>query len=156
MIMNFFTTNIWLIFILGNFLSMLIVKHHSKKYIAKNPALESGYHTMIKNWLIYGNIPWLIIGIGQLSGITKHFFEYFQPRALNPMVLIFHAAIILLWGWAVYWIYFKNGAKFLEQHPTGTMKLSAVQIKFLFPIMLLGGIIAMVMMWTVELPISKF
>ena len=142
----------------------LILKYRSKKYITQNPELENGYDKYIKGLLIYGNIPWVIIMIGNLSGITQNFFENFNPKAMNPMVLIFHFSIIVLWVLSVRWIYFKNGAEFIEKHPgliqkssfSGNTNVTAKQIKLFFPLMLLGGITGMIMMWIADFPMPQF
>jgi hypothetical protein len=74
--------------------------------------------------------------------------EYFAPRQMNPIVLLFHATIIMIWILSIKWIYFQNGVEFLEKHP-GIFRndLKAKQLKWFFPLMLAGGIIAMIMMW---------
>jgi len=94
------------------------------------------------------------MAIGNISGMTNNTFEYFNPKIMNPMVLIFHASIIVLWILSVNWIYFKNGAEFIEKHPglikkssfRGNTNVTAKQIKLFFPLMLLGGIAGMIMM----------
>ncbi len=101
------------------------------------------------------------MAIGSITGLTKSIFDYFNPSALNPIVLIFHTSIIILWILSVRWIYFKNGAVFLESHPgiieyrglRGRSNITAKQIKMFFPLMLLGGIAAMVMMWVFKIAI---
>lgn len=77
---------------------------------------------------------------------------------MNPAVLAFHASIVALWLLSVYWIYFNNGAKFIENHPglirrkrLGTVSnFTEKEIKLYFPIVLIGGIAGMVMMWFVS------
>ncbi|OYT15639.1 MAG: hypothetical protein B7C24_11990 [Bacteroidetes bacterium 4572_77] len=142
----------------------LILKYRSKKYIAQNPELEEGYDKYFKGWMIYGNIPWIIMMIGNLSGTTQNTFEYFNPKALNPMVLVFHFSIIILWILSARWIYFKNGAEFIENHPgllqkssfSGNTNVTAKQIKLFFPLLLLGGIVGMGMMWFMDFPTPHF
>lgn len=142
----------------------LILKYHSKKYILQNPELKEGYDKYFKGWIIFGNIPWVIMMIGNLSGITQNTFEYFIPKAMNPMVLLFHFSIIALWMLSVRWIYFKNGAEFIETHPglfqkssfSGNTNLTAKQVKLFFPLMLLGGIAGMIMMWVMDIPTPQF
>ena len=94
------------------------------------------------------------MAIGDLSGMTYDIFEFFFPGDMNPIVLIFHASIIFLWILSGWWIYFKNGAEFLERHP-GLLRTSgfgenitAKQLKIIFPFVILGGIFGMVLMWT--------
>lgn len=151
----------WVIFIAMTIANGIILKNRSKKYIAQNPDLEKGYEKYVKGVFFYGNIPWVVIMIGNLSGMTQSLFEYFNPKAMNPIVLIFHFTIILIWVLGIRWIYFKNGAEFIEDHPglfqtssfEGSTNVTANQVKLFFPLMLLGGVIGMVMMWIVDIPV---
>lgn len=151
----------WIFLIAVTVLNGFVLKYRSKKYIQENPELESGYDRFFKGWLIYGNIPWIIIMIGNLSGLTESIFEYFNPKAMNPMVLTFHLSIVILWILSIRWIYFRDGAEFIEKHPgllrisglKGVSDTSAKQVKLFFPLMLLGGIIGLILMWTMEFQI---
>ena len=150
----------WIMFIAVTVFNALILKFRSKKYISENPALEEGYDKYIKGILFYGNIPWVIIMIGNISGMTHSTFDYFNPRSMNPIVLIFHFSIIVLWILSVRWIYFRNGAEFIETHPglfmespfSGNTNLTSTQIKLFFPLVLLSGIVGMIMMWLIDIP----
>ena len=154
----------WIMFIAVTIANAFILKFRAKKYIDKNPDLRKGYENLFKGIMLFGNIPWIIIAIGNLSGMTKSIFDFFNPRALNPIVLIFHASIIILWTLSVRWIYFRNGAAFLESHPgligkhgfSGNSDVTAKQIKIFFPLMLLGGIVGMIMMWVTKGPTPIF
>ena len=154
----------WIMFIAVTIANGLILKYRSKKYTAEKPELEDGYDKYFKGWLFYGNIPWVIMMIGNLSGMTQNTFEYFNPKAMNAIVLVFHFSIILLWVLSVRWIYFKNGAEFIETHPgliqksslSGNTNVTAKQIKLFFPLMLLGGIAGMIMMWIMDFPTPQF
>jgi hypothetical protein len=154
----------WILFVIVTCANALSYKYKSKKYIAENPDLKEGYDTIFKNFILYGNIPWLIIGMGCLTGSTSSLFDAFNPRALNPFVLAFHGSIVLIWILLVRFIYFKGGAEFLEKHPgllrknsfSGNPNVTAAQIKWFFPIALLGGIIGMAMMWSINFPVPKF
>lgn len=156
--MEILLKNLWILLVVGTVGNALILKYRSNKYIQSNPELKEGYDKFFKGILFYGNIPWVIIGIGQLAGLTQDIFEYFEPRDMNPIVLVFHAAMVVLWILSVRWIYFKGGAEFMERHP-GLLRKSAFtsdtvtakQVKLFFPLMLAGGIVAMVMMWVVDL-----
>ena len=154
----------WIMFIAVTITNGLILKYRSKKYIAQNPKLKKGYDKYFKGWLIYGNVPWLIMMLGNLSELTQNTFEYFNPKTMNPMVLTFHFSIVILWVLSVRWIYFKNGAEFIENHPglmqkssfSGNTNVTAKQIKLFFPLMLFGGIAGMVMMWFIDFPSPQF
>lgn len=141
------------------------MKTKFKGYTEIDPRLEEGYKKIIKAFSIYGNIPWVIMGLGMLLGSTQSIFDYFRPRDLNPFVLAFHASVIIIYIFTIRWLYFKDGAKFLEQHPGIFQKsgffaqeenISANKIKILFGLMLLGGILAMSSMWAIDIPVMSF
>jgi len=150
----------WILMIAVTVANGITFKYRAKKHIAENPALAPGYQKFYKGWLFIVNIPWVIMMIGCLSGMTQHTFEYFDPKGMNPMVLFFHFTVIALWILSIWWIYFKNGAEFFESHPgllqrSGfgeNKKVTARQIKLFFPLFLLGGIAGMIMMWIMEVP----
>ena len=113
----FLFNNFWIVLILIACANALILKLKSKKYIANDPALKRGYDQLIKGFLFYGNIPWIIMGVGNLSSGTKSGMDYFSPHSQNYFVLTFYFSILVLWAFGTKWIYFKNGAAFLENHP---------------------------------------
>ncbi|MBN2717149.1 MAG: hypothetical protein JXX14_14955 [Deltaproteobacteria bacterium] len=151
-----FFENGWLVFILVTVVNALVLNFRSRRFVENKPELKEGYQKFIVGMLFYGNIPWIIVGIGNLTGMTSSLFEYFSPGQMNPVVLVFHASLLVLWGLSVYWIYFRGGAEFIESHPglftksgfLGATELTATDIKRWFPVMLLGGVVAVVMMWT--------
>ena len=145
-----------LILIIATIYNAYGLKSRLKNYILDKPEREEGYDKIIRAIMIYGNIPWVIVAIGNLSGLTNSMFDYFRPKEMNPIVLLFHAVIILFWILSVWWIYFKDGAEFLQDHPgvlkkksffSGSMDMTAKDIKTMLPLMILGGIAALVMMW---------
>ena len=79
------------------------------------------------------------------------------------MVLGFHLSVIILWVLSVRWVYFKGGAEFIERHPGlfqkhgfgGRSNINANQVKTALPVILLGGVFAMVMMWIVQFPLPN-
>ena len=137
------------------------MKSQSKKYINQNPGLKKGYDKIFKGILLFGNIPWVIIAIGELTGITNGLQDYFNPKSLNPLVLIFHFYILLIWVLSVHWIFFKDGADFLAQHPglisyrrfnNSNDITSSKDIKILFALALFGTIGILAMMWLLDFP----
>ncbi|SEP57023.1 hypothetical protein [Flavobacterium urocaniciphilum] len=157
--------NFWILFILFTIINVFIIKKKVEKYIVDNPEKENGYKLIIKNFLIFSIIPWVIIGIGNSLGLTNSVFEYLQPAKMNPIVLIFHFSIIMIWIMLFRFIFFKNGAKFLENHP-GVITIKSIgnvnenpsekTIKFFIAITLIGGIVGMTLMWFIEIPFPNF
>lgn len=157
---DFFFRHTWVMFIVVTIVNCFILKYRSQKFIDENPDLRTGYDKIFKTFLIYGNIPWVIIGMGDLTSQTHNISVYFNPRSFNPFVLAFHFSIIVIWVLCARWIYFKNGADFLVQHPgiiyvrglSGSVTPTATTIKLFFALALLGGIAGMLTMWLVDLP----
>ena len=79
----------WVMFIVVTIANGLIWRSKSKKYVAEKPERREGYDKLIKAWLIYGNIPWAIMGIGMLTGMTKSLNEFFNPIQMNSIVIVF-------------------------------------------------------------------
>ena len=50
----------------------------------------------IRGWLVYGNLPWVVMGLGILFGGVPTIFHYFNPRN-GPVVLIWYGTVIALW-----------------------------------------------------------
>lgn len=55
-------------FIVVTFANALIMKKKTKSHIEKDPTLKDGYQTIIKGFITWGNLPWLVMGIGILVG----------------------------------------------------------------------------------------
>jgi magnesium-transporting ATPase (P-type) len=133
----FLFKNFWIVLILMTCINAFILKVKSKKYIAHDPSLKTGYDKLIKAELVYWNIPWIIMGIGNLSSFTNNPTDYFNTHSNNPFVLTFYFSIVILWTLGTRWIYLKNGAAFLEKHPGSfrgerfgsSLNLTATKIK---------------------------
>jgi hypothetical protein len=150
----------WVMFIVVTIANGLIWKSKSKKYIAEKPERKYGYDKLIKGWIIYGNIPWAIMGIGMLTGMTKSMDEFFNPSQKNPIVIVFFLSIIFLWIFGSYWIYFKGGAEKLVDHPgmithteKGNEKFEIMKVKLVWGLGILGGIFGIYMMCNQDIPI---
>jgi hypothetical protein len=115
----------WSLFIVVTILNALFLRLRSKPFIIRDPALKLGYDHLFKAVLIYGNIPWVVMAINDLTGITNSIFDYMSLRTLNPGVLLWFGTVITLWILGTRWIFFKNGATFLADHP-GLFTRSAI------------------------------
>lgn len=158
--MIYILKHFWIAFILVNIINHFIGKQRIKKYIDQNPNLQAGYDRIFNTKLIFGNIPWLIMGIADFSGYTQSIFDFFRPKDMNPFVLVFHAYVITLLLLMAGWVYFKQGAEFLAQHPgiitvnkTGkSSEPGAKEIKLFLAFSLVGGFAAIIIMWVADFP----
>lgn len=146
----------WMIFIAVTCLNGLIFRFKVRKHILENPGLEPGYNMLIRGLVIWGNIPWVIMGTGIMSGSVPSFFHYFNPRGGNPFVLAFFGSIFLLWILGTYWLFFRRGAEMLMEHP-GLINFDTrnpAVIKLIWCVCLAGGVLAVTMMFMQKIPIT--
>ncbi len=142
----------WLLISIISIVSMLLIKFKTKKHITEKPELKKGYDQYFKWFLICFNAPCLIAGVGNTLGITTA-KDYFNININNSIVLIFFFTLIIISGTVMYWIFFKEGAKFIEQHPklirTRTLKgyrnAKAKEVKILYVLMLIGFITSIIL-----------
>ena len=141
--------------ILAMFVNAIVFKVRSKKYIRENPELEEGYSALIRGFLVWGNIPWLVMGLGMTIGNIPSTYHYFRPQDGNPYVQAFFGSILLIWLMGTYWLFFKNGAETLIKYPGffRTKLESPWMIKAYWILCLVGGIIGVVLMWNQDVKI---
>src|SRR5688572_25505898 len=114
---NIIFHNFWIFLIFATVFNAFLLRIRSKRIILEQPELQKGYNLLFKGYLIYMNIPWVVIGIGIVFGNVPSFSSFFRPREGHPFVLAFHGSIIFLWALSIWWFYFKNGAEFLANYP---------------------------------------
>lgn len=140
---------IWVAFIAVTTLNAFVLKYRSQKYIKGKPELEPGYNQLVKGIIFYGNIPWVIVGMGNLFRYTSNLTDYLYIKSLNPFIILFYVSVFILWLLGIRWIYFKKGAEFLEEHPglvvvkgAGDPEIvSAKKIKLFFGLISLSNLI---------------
>jgi len=145
----------WALFILVTFANVAIYKARSIGHIRANPELAEGYARLLRGYLIWMNIPWVVMGIGCSVGQVPDVWHYFRPRDGNPYVLAWFASVFALWIAGTYWLLFRGGAEMLVKHPGafGIKRLSPIMVKLYWFACLGGGILAVIMMWTRDIPL---
>ena len=134
-------------------LNGFIFRYRSKKHIMENPELEEGYRNIFNKFIIWGNIPWIVMGIGCTVGNIQT-CNYFNPEEGNPYVLAFFASVFLVWIAGSYWLFFNGGAEDLVSHP-GLFRhelKSPAAVKLYWMVCLIGGLFGVVMMYTTNVP----
>jgi hypothetical protein len=143
----------WLIAIVVTCVNGAIWWRRAQPKIAERPELEQGYRRLIRGWLIYGNIPWIVMGIGILYGGVSGVFMYFSA-ANGPYVIAWYVSVVVLWILTAAWLFFMRGAEQLIEHP-GLLNLPSQNprvVKAFFLLSLAGGIIALSMMVLGKVP----
>ncbi len=144
----------WVVCIASTFLYACEFRSHARKHISAAPELAEGYATLIRGLVIWGNIPWAVMGIGCVFGGVPSFFDYFRPRDGNPFVLAFFASVFLIWILGTFWLLFRGGAEMLVKHP-GLFNVdfkSPLMLKLFWFLCLAGGILAVIMMFILDIP----
>ncbi|MCK4994332.1 MAG: hypothetical protein KAS13_04705 [Candidatus Omnitrophica bacterium] len=133
--------NFWVIAILFTSINFLIFKDKAKGYIKQNPELSNDYEKLFQHYFFWFNIPWIIMGIGIVTGGVSNIAHYFRPQDGNPFVLLWYISIFSLWVVGTYWLVFKGGAEMIIKCP-GALKgnlRSPLLIKVLWLICIFWG-----------------
>jgi hypothetical protein len=105
--------HIWLIFPIINCFNAYIWWFWGREEVAQNPDLEPGYRRLILGQLIYGTIPFVIVGAGfELPRV-------FPGLPTGPFLIAFLVNIVAYWIAGFYWVFLRGGAEDLAAHPGG-------------------------------------
>jgi hypothetical protein len=158
----FISKYFWLVAIAVTAGNLFLFKRRARKYIEENPDLEKGYASLLRGYLLWMNIPWLIMGLGCTAGGVPTVLHYFRPRDGNPFVLTWFGSVLALWIIGTHWLFFKGGAEMLARHP-GMLEFSygfkgrdlanPTWIKGLWLLTVAGGIAGFAFIWSMEVPI---
>ena len=149
------TRYFWVVAIIVTGIQVAVFKARSIRHIQANPELSKGYATIIRGYLIWMNIPWIVMGIGCTVGGVPGVWHYFRPRDGNPYVLAWFASVFLLWIAGTYWLLFRGGAEMLAKHPGAFSPniIGPIVFKLIWFACLAGGILAMILLWTLDIPL---
>ncbi len=145
----------WAFAIAVSCINVVIFKVRSTRHIQANPELAEGYATLLRGYLFWMNLPWILMGIGCTVGGVPSVWHYFRPKDGNPYVLTWFASVFLLWILGTYWLFLKGGAEMLTKHP-GMFKInisSPAIVKLFWLLSLAGGILGAIMMWRQDFPL---
>jgi hypothetical protein len=155
----------WLIGIIVTGINWVIFRKRAQRYIEEKPELKDGYEALFRGYLLWMNIPWVVMGIGCTVGGVPSVWQYLRPRDANPYVLAWFASVFLLWVIGTFWLFFRGGAETLSRHP-GAVEFRygfkrkdiarPIVIKFFWLLALTGGIIGVVLMWYMDIPTPIF
>jgi hypothetical protein len=152
---TFVTKWFWAVFIVVTLANAGFFRLRARRHIQENPDLADGYAKIFRGFVIWGNIPWIVMGVGCLFGGVQSVFELFRPRDGNPFVLAFFASVFLLWALGTFWLFFRGGAEMLVKHP-GLLNVdfkSPLRLKLFWLLCLAGQILGVIMMFTWDIPV---
>jgi hypothetical protein len=106
----------WLLFVLVTCVQAVIWWHRAQSRIVVDPRLDQGFRIFIRIWLVYANLPWLLLGIGVLCGAVPA-----RMHALNehtgPIAALAYVTVVLLWVALFEGLFFQGGAETLLAYP---------------------------------------
>jgi hypothetical protein len=148
-VISWFGRIFWVIAIVITILNAYIYKLRFAKIIEQKPELRDGYNKLVRGYVFYLNIPWVVMGIGMVLGGVSNVFDYFRPSNGNTFVLAFYISILSLWVLGLIWIWFQAGAEFIIKYPGILRKeiKTPKQIRFLSIIIFLGSIFVFINFW---------
>src|SRR6187399_264007 len=77
---SLFFRHAWLLFIAVTILNGAVAWRRVQPRMAAHPELRAGYRRLMRGWLVYGNVPWVVMGLGILFGGLRGIADYFHPR----------------------------------------------------------------------------
>ncbi len=159
---NFISQYFWLFFIGFTIANALIWRFHARRFIAADPTLESSYRRLIRGYLIWLNIPWLVMGASILGRGVTSLWDYFRPQDGNPHVVLWFTLVLFIQLAGIYWIFAKSGAEELERHPgwaqilVGPLHMKAGSIKLLSLLIFASFPAAVYIFFTMDVRIPPF
>ena len=131
--------HIWLGFIAITFITAAIWRWHGRKHIAEHPETAEGYRRLIRGFLLWGNVPWIVMGLGLTVGGVESIGAYARPSEANPWVIACYLSVIVLWALSLWWVFRRGGAQQLVDHP-GFFNFPMSKPKYV-KLMAVGGVV---------------
>jgi len=145
----------WAVCIIVTLLNASTFRSRASRQIQAHPELEEGYRTLLKGFVVWANLPWVVMGVGCVLGGVPSVLSFFRPRDGNPFVRAFFVTVFLEWGLGTYWLIYRGGAQMLVNHPgllNLDLKTPRMVVLFWF-LSLAGGILAVIMMFSRDIPL---
>jgi hypothetical protein len=106
----------WLLFIAVTCVNAAMWWKSGQKEIAAHPELRTSYPVLVRGLLVFGNLPWIVMGAGILLGQVPSTFHYLNPRN-GSFVIAWYVVVVATWVATTYWIFCRGGAETLVRHP---------------------------------------
>ena len=133
--------HVWLLPIAVTCANGAVWWRRGKEEMVRHPELEEGYRSLVRGWLVFGNIPWVVMGAGILFGGVPRAFTYLSPGG-GPYVMAWYATVVAVWIATAYWVFLRGGAEALIRHP-GLLRLPVEEpwaVKAFVGLALIGGV----------------
>ena len=147
----FRSPHLWIVFVLATCANAVYFRVRSRE----QPELADGYTALIRGWLLWGNLPWLVMAVGLETGHVPSFWYYLRPRDGSPYVLAWYGCVVALWLLGFYWIFLRGGAEMLAKHSRifrGDLSNPA-KVKLMYLLCVAGGVAGLTFLFVMDVPI---
>ena len=134
---------IWLGFIAITFVTAAIWRRRGRKRIAEHPESAEGYRRLTRAFMLWGNLPWVVMGLGLTLGSVDSVGSYLKPADANLWVVAFYLSIAVTWVFGLWWVFRRGGAQQLVDHP-GLFNVSLSKPEHVKLIAAAGGLLTLV------------
>ena len=100
----------WLVCLATSFINYLLARRRMRAATTDPRAVEEGEQYM-RRFALAAALPWALMGLGQMSGITPTIWYYFRPQDLNPFVTAWFACIFVASVIHAGWVLSMDGAE---------------------------------------------
>jgi hypothetical protein len=69
----------------------------------------------LRRFAIGANLPWVVMGLGCVSGYTPTVWHYFRPQDGNPFVIAWLTVILCTASVYAWWVLFAGGAEKVQE-----------------------------------------
>jgi len=158
-IFNFVSRNFWLLALCFALFNFVVANRAASRQATEASAFEATAY--VRKFALAGAVPWVIMGVGQMTGATPTVWHYFRPQDGNPFVLGWLASIFVLSCAFAWWALFANGAEVvakynlmavLGQHGANAPSVRSIKLFSLFGVLFFPVWVYMVISMNLPLP----
>jgi len=117
--MRFLSRHLWAIAVLVVAVSHMSNLKRLRAATSEDPVGRSRATRLLLGYSLFQLVPWLILGVGILSGNIDGVFAAFSPRPEDPFVTSIWAFAIAGSVLASVWILFAGGATYVSRYGAG-------------------------------------
>jgi hypothetical protein len=156
--MTFLFKHAWLLFILATFANGVVWWVRSRPHRLADPSLAEGYRSLIRGFVIWANLPWLVMGTGIAIGGVPSVFHYFRPREGGPFVHAWYASLVFVLLAGTHWVFRLGGAEILVRYPglSNIPLTSPGLVRTLWLLVVLGSLFFYTLLYLGVLPIPLY
>jgi hypothetical protein len=151
----FKSPHLWFLFELATCANAIVFRLRAREHTKEHPELAEGYAALIRGWLLWGSLPWLVMAVGLEFGRVPSFWHYLRPRDANPYVLAWYACVVVLWILGLYWVFLRGGAETVAGHSRifRTGLTSPAKVKLVCLLCVAAGVAAFIFLLVMDVPL---